>query len=101
MTSQNQIRINKSTTIFKTSKSLIINEEIEKLRLSTTSSLLSGRRDVIVVASVSCLYGIGNPVEYKKNTINIDLKSSISRTELLKNLANSLYSRSQLSLIHI
>ena len=79
-------------------KDLSINDEIEKLRLSTTSSLLSGRRDVIVVASVSCLYGIGNPVEYKKNTINIDLKSSISRTELLKNLANSLYSRSQIEL---
>ena len=79
-------------------KDLSINDEIEKLRLSTTSSLLSGRRDVIVVASVSCLYGIGNPVEYKNNTINIDLKSSISRTELLKNLANSLYSRSQIDL---
>ena len=79
-------------------KDLSINDEIEKLRLSTTSSLLSGRRDIIVVASVSCLYGIGNPVEYKKNTINIDLKSSISRTELLKNLANSLYSRSQIEL---
>ena len=79
-------------------KDLSINDEIEKLRLSTTSSLLSGRRDVIVVASVSCLYGIGNPVEYKKNTINIDLKSSISRTELLKNLANSLYSRSHIEL---
>ena len=79
-------------------KDLSINDEIEKLRLSTTSSLLSGRRDIIVVASVSCLYGIGNPVEYKKNTINIDIKSSISRTELLKNLANSLYSRSQTEL---
>ena len=79
-------------------KDLSINDEIEKLRLSTTSSLLSGRRDIIVVASVSCLYGIGNPVEYKKNTINIDLKSSMSRTELLKNLANSLYSRSQIEL---
>ena len=50
-------------------KDLSINDEIEKLRLSTTSSLLSGRRDVIVVASVSCLYGIGNPIEYKKNTL--------------------------------
>jgi excinuclease ABC subunit B len=79
-------------------KDLSINDEIEKLRLSTTSSLLSGRRDVIVVASVSCLYGIGNPVEYKKNTINIDLNSSISRTDLLKSLANSLYSRSQIDL---
>ena len=54
-------------------KDLSINDEIEKLRLSTTSSLLSGRRDVIVVASVSCLYGIGNPIEYRKNTIHVDL----------------------------
>ena len=53
-------------------KDLSINEEIEKLRLSTTSSLLSGRRDVIVVASVSCLYGIGNPIEFQKNVINIE-----------------------------
>ena len=79
-------------------KDLSINDEIEKLRLSTTSSLLSGRRDVIVVASVSCLYGIGNPIEYRKNTIHVDLNSSISRTELLKSLANSLYSRSQIDL---
>ena len=74
-------------------KDLSINEEIEKLRLSATTSLLSGRKDVIVVASVSCLYGIGNPVDYKKNTINIDLNSRISRTSLLKRLSNSLYSR--------
>ena len=79
-------------------KDLSINDEIEKLRLSTTSSLLSGRRDVIVVASVSCLYGIGNPIEYRKNTIHVDLNSSISRTQLLKSLANSLYSRSQVDL---
>ena len=79
-------------------KDLSINDEIEKLRLSTTSSLLSGRRDVIVVASVSCLYGIGNPIEYRKNTIHVDLNSSISRTDLLKSLANSLYSRSQIDL---
>lgn len=79
-------------------KDLSINDEIEKLRLSTTSSLLSGRRDVIVVASVSCLYGIGNPVEYKKNTIYISLESNISRTDLMKNLSNSLYSRSQVEL---
>ena len=79
-------------------KDLSINDEIEKLRLSTTSSLLSGRRDVIVVASVSCLYGIGNPIEYRKNTIHVDLNSSISRTQLLKSLANSLYSRSQIDL---
>ena len=75
-------------------KDLSINEEIEKLRLSATTSLLSGRKDVIVVASVSCLYGIGNPVDYKKNTINIDLNTKISRTSLLKKLSSSLYSRS-------
>ena len=79
-------------------KDLSINDEIEKLRLSTTSSLLSGRRDVIVVASVSCLYGIGNPIEYKKNTLYISLESNISRTDLMKSLSNSLYSRSQLEL---
>jgi len=75
-------------------KDLSINEEIEKLRLSATTSLLSGRKDVIVVASVSCLYGIGNPVDYKKNTINIDLNTKISRTSLLRRLSSSLYSRS-------
>ena len=79
-------------------KDLSINDEIEKLRLSTTSSLLSGRRDVIVVASVSCLYGIGNPIDYKKNTLYISLESNISRTDLMKNLSNSLYSRSQVEL---
>ena len=75
-------------------KDLSINDEIEKLRLSTTTSLLSGRNDVIVVASVSCLYGIGNPVDYKKNTIEINQNSNISRTSFLRKLSNSLYSRS-------
>ena len=75
-------------------KDLSINDEIEKLRLSTTTSLLSGRKDVIVVASVSCLYGIGNPVDYKKNTIVINKNSNISRTSFLRRLSNSLYSRS-------
>lgn len=74
-------------------KDLSINEDIEKLRLSTTSSLLSGRRDVIVVASVSCLYGIGNPVEFKKNVISIRRDQRIARTKLLKQLVQSLYSR--------
>lgn len=74
-------------------KDLSINEEIEKLRLSTTSSLLSGRRDIIVVASVSCLYGIGNPVEFQKNVIAIERDMVISRTQLLKRLVQSLYSR--------
>lgn len=76
-------------------KDLSINDEIEKLRLSTTSSLLSSRRDVIVVASVSCLYGIGNPLEFKKNIITLKRDQEISRTELLKNLVQSLYSRTE------
>jgi len=74
-------------------KDLSINEEIEKMRLSTTSSLLSGRRDIIVVASVSCLYGIGNPIEFQKNVIRVHQDQVIARTELLKNLVQSLYSR--------
>ena len=74
-------------------KDLSINDEIEKLRLSTTSSLLSGRRDVIVVASVSCLYGIGNPIEFKKNIIHVDRDQILSRTKFLHNLVQSLYSR--------
>jgi len=74
-------------------KDLSINEDIEKLRLSTTSSLLSGRRDVIVVASVSCLYGIGNPVEFQKNVISIHKDQIISRTKFLHQLVQSLYSR--------
>ena len=76
-------------------KDLSINEEIEKLRLSTTSSLLSGRRDVIVIASVSCLYGIGNPVEFQKNVINLKVDEVISRTNLLHKLVQSLYSRTE------
>jgi excinuclease ABC subunit B len=74
-------------------KDLSINEDIEKLRLSTTSSLLSGRRDVIVIASVSCLYGIGNPVEFKKNVISIKKDQVIARTKLMHQLVQSLYSR--------
>ncbi len=76
-------------------KDLSINEELEKLRLSTTSTLLSGRRDVLVVASVSCLYGIGNPVEFQKNVISIEIDQVISRTELLKKLVQSLYARTE------
>ncbi|MFS4416769.1 excinuclease ABC subunit UvrB [Maribacter sp. 2307ULW6-5] len=74
-------------------KDLSINEDIEKLRLSATSSLLSGRRDVLVVASVSCLYGIGNPVEFQKNVISIHKDQVIARTKLLHQLVQSLYSR--------
>lgn len=74
-------------------KDLSINEDIEKMRLSTTSALLSGRRDVIVVASVSCLYGIGNPVEFQKNVIRLKRDQIIARTQLLHQLVQSLYSR--------
>ena len=74
-------------------KDLSINEEIEKLRLSTTSALLSGRRDVLVVASVSCLYGIGNPAEFEKNVISLERDQHISRTQLMHRLVQSLYSR--------
>ena len=81
-------------------KDLSINEEIEKLRLSTTSSLLSGRRDVLVVASVSCLYGIGNPVEFQKNVISIKKNQTISRTKLLHKLVQSLYSRTTADFNH-
>ena len=81
-------------------KDLSINEEIEKMRLSTTSSLLSGRRDVIVVASVSCLYGIGNPVEFQKNVISLEIDQQISRTDLLHRLVQSLYSRTEADFNH-
>ena len=81
-------------------KDLSINEEIEKLRLSTTSSLLSGRRDVLVVASVSCLYGIGNPVEFQKNVIAIEKGEVISRTQMLHRLVQSLYSRTESEFNH-
>ncbi|WP_177734854.1 excinuclease ABC subunit UvrB [Flavobacterium inviolabile] len=76
-------------------KDLSINEELEKMRLSTTSSLLSGRRDVLVVASVSCLYGIGNPVEFQKNVVSIEQNQTISRTKLLHRLVQSLYARTE------
>ena len=81
-------------------KDLSINEEIEKMRLSTTSSLLSGRRDVIVVASVSCLYGIGNPIEFQKSVITLKRDQVISRTKLLHQLVQSLYSRTEADFFH-
>ena len=74
-------------------KDLSINEEVEKLRLSATASLLSGRRDALIVASVSCIYGIGNPTEFNKSLIELELNSKISRTQLLHKLVNALYSR--------
>ena len=76
-------------------KDLSINEEIEKLRLSTTSSLLSGRRDVIVVSSVSCIYGIGNPDEFHDSIIKLQKGMKISRNHLLHHLVSSLYSRTE------
>jgi len=76
-------------------KDLSINDELEKLRLSTTSALLSGRRDVLVVASVSCLYGIGNPVEFQKNVVSLEKNQMISRTKLLHRLVQSLYARTE------
>lgn len=74
-------------------KDLSINENIEKLRLSCSSALLSGRKDVIVVSSVSCLYGIGNPADFHSNTITIKKGAALSRTKFLYNLVDSLYSR--------
>lgn len=75
-------------------KDLSINEEIDKLRLSTTASLLSGRRDIIVVASVSCIYGMGNPVDYENGIIRISRGQVIARNAFLHSLVDSLYSRS-------
>ncbi len=79
-------------------KDLSINEEIEKLRLSTTSALLSGRRDVIVVSSVSCIYGIGNPEDFTSNVIILQKGQALSRQKLLNDLVNALYSRTQTEL---
>ena len=77
-------------------KDLSINDEIDRLRLSTTSALLSGRRDVIVVSSVSCIYGIGNPEDFSKNVINIELGQKIRRDDLLFQLTNALYNRNDI-----
>ena len=77
-------------------KDLSINDEIEKMRLSTTSSLLSGRKDVIVVSSVSCLYGIGNPEDFHENTLQIEVGQKISRNDLLRKLVDSMYSRNEI-----
>ncbi len=80
-------------------KDLSINDEIDKLRLSTTQALLSGRRDVIVVSSVSCIYGIGNPEDFSKNVINIEVGQKIDRDALLLQFTNSLYSRNDIEFI--
>jgi len=79
-------------------KDLAINDEIDKMRLKATSSLLSGRRDIIVVASVSCIYGIGNPDEFAKSVIHLKQGMIISREQFLYALVNSLYSRTELTL---
>ncbi|MBV6484536.1 MAG: UvrABC system protein B [Flavobacteriales bacterium] len=76
-------------------KDMSINDEIEKLRLSTTTSLLSGRQDVVVIASVSCIYGIGNPADFQENIIKIKVGDSIPRNKFLLQLVQSLYSRSE------
>src|SRR5688572_27841468 len=76
-------------------KDLSINAELDKLRLQATTELLSGRRDIIVVASVSCIYGIGNPAEFENGIIRINQGQVISRQGFLHSLVNSLYSRSQ------
>jgi len=81
-------------------KDLSINEEIEKLRLSATSALLSGRRDVIVVSSISCIYGIGNPEDFHSNTVHIKQDQKIGRNLLLRKLVDSLYSRNELEFRH-
>jgi len=79
-------------------KDLSINQEIEKLRLATTSALLSGRRDVIVVSSVSCLYGIGNPEDFTSNVIEIQTGQKIVRNDFLRSLVDSLYTRNEIEL---
>ena len=80
-------------------KDLAINEELEKLRLSTTSALLSGRKDIVVVSSVSCLYGIGNPEDFAANTIELKVGQKISRVKLLNDFTSALYCRSEIEFI--
>ncbi|NCC74624.1 MAG: excinuclease ABC subunit B, partial [Sphingobacteriia bacterium] len=81
-------------------KDLSINDEIEKLRLSTTSSLLSGRRDIIVVSSVSCIYGIGNPDDFTNNIIRLEVGQTLHRNDFLLSLVGSLYSRNETEFRH-
>ncbi|MDE6086729.1 MAG: DEAD/DEAH box helicase family protein, partial [Muribaculaceae bacterium] len=77
-------------------KDLMINEEIDRLRLATTQALLSGRRDVVVVSSVSCLYGIGNPEDFHGNVIEVRRGMKITRNNLLRKLSNAMYSRNEI-----
>ena len=79
-------------------KDLMINEEIDKLRLSTVSALLSGRKDVVVVSSVSCLYGMGNPEDFDSNVVTVKVGQKITRNKFLRSLVASLYSRNELEL---
>ena len=79
-------------------KDLAINDEIEKLRLSTTASLLSGRKDVVVVSSVSCLYGIGNPEDFHSNMINLKVGQQIARNQFLRRIVDAQYSRNEVAL---
>ena len=81
-------------------KDLSINEDIEKLRLSATSSLLSGRKDIIVVSSVSCIYGIGNPDDFHSNTVHVTKGQNIARNHFLRKLVDSLYSRNEMEFKH-
>ncbi|MDE6255567.1 MAG: DEAD/DEAH box helicase family protein, partial [Muribaculaceae bacterium] len=81
-------------------KDLMINDQIEKLRLSTVAALLSGRRDVVVVSSVSCIYGMGNPEDFSQTVVNIKVGQRIARNAFLRKLVDSLYSRTELDLSH-
>ena len=81
-------------------KDLMINDQIEKLRLSTVAALLSGRRDVVVVSSVSCIYGMGNPDDFAQTVVNIKVGQRISRNAFLRKLVDSLYSRTEMDLNH-
>lgn len=76
----------------------MINEEIDRLRLATTSALLSGRNDVIVVSSVSCIYGMGNPEDFDSNVISVHVGQKITRNKFLRDLVGALYSRNELEL---
>ena len=75
----------------------MINNEIDRLRLATTSALLSGRRDVVVVSSVSCLYGMGNPEDFNENVVTVRKGMKISRNAFLRKLVNALYSRNEVN----
>lgn len=79
-------------------KDLMINQEIDRLRLATTSALLSGRRDIVVVSSVSCLYGMGNPEDFHQSAVYIERGMKISRNQFLRKLVSALYSRTELAL---